>query len=127
MGSGRGDRNQPGWSSYADSTSKLQWGPVVVTGISGTKIRNSAAKCVASMGSGRGDRNQSTTTASVSARYPVLQWGPVVVTGIRTMPVLEDIQLKQLQWGPVVVTGISSPTPKLTPSGQRGFNGVRSW
>ena len=83
MGSGRGDRNQPGWSSYADSTSKLQWGPVVVTGISGTKIRNSAAKCVASMGSGRGDRNQLTDAEADTFRAARLQWGPVVVTGIR--------------------------------------------
>jgi len=59
MGSGRGDRNQfrhpdiPG-----DQVCALQWGPVVVTGISLPLPTTTVVFVVASMGSGRGDRNQ---------------------------------------------------------------------
>ena len=59
MGSGRGDRNQVS-KARADQLvrASLQWGPVVVTGISHAQypVRWGIP---ASMGSGRGDRNQS--------------------------------------------------------------------
>jgi len=58
MGSGRGDRNQRDPAVLRLRVVTLQWGPVVVTGIS-------APLLVA-----RGDTSR-------------LQWGPVVVTGIR--------------------------------------------
>jgi len=58
MGSGRGDRNQSCWYSCSNSHSTLQWGPVVVTGISGPHLTHAAHQDRASMGSGRGDRNQ---------------------------------------------------------------------
>jgi len=60
MGSGRGDRNQDAVAVYvAERRAALQWGPVVVTGISGALILVVFTKFLfASMGSGRGDRNQ---------------------------------------------------------------------
>jgi len=87
MGSGRGDRNQPeGFEPPSAFDQVLQWGPVVVTGIS-------TAGGI-SWGAGPG----------------TLQWGPVVVTGIRSqIPRRAQAKQGQLQWGPVVVTGISSP------------------
>jgi len=57
MGSGRGDRNQQGEMLTASDVCALQWGPVVVTGISTELV-----------------------VLTVPAR--ALQWGPVVVTGI---------------------------------------------
>jgi len=61
----------------------LQWGPVVVTGISeGLPVRL-GDRAQASMGSGRGDRNQDTLGLLASEHTDPLQWGPVVVTGIR--------------------------------------------
>jgi len=84
MGSGRGDRNQPLASLVSSIRSQsLQWGPVVVTGISNQLDRlERTCDGEASMGSGRGDRNQSRLSLT---RVPGLrlQWGPVVVTGIR--------------------------------------------
>jgi len=65
------------------AVSVLQWGPVVVTGISGGPAGPQVGRPVsASMGSGRGDRNQQGRTVFLTALLP-LQWGPVVVTGIR--------------------------------------------
>jgi len=58
MGSGRGDRNQCEPWAVVRSEQPLQWGPVVVTGISQSRIDG------------------------WFARRAVLQWGPVVVTGI---------------------------------------------
>jgi len=58
MGSGRGDRNQLLETYPSTCPGVLQWGPVVVTGISGC------------------------ATASSSHSVVMLQWGPVVVTGI---------------------------------------------
>ena len=59
MGSGRGDRNQLAlWVGKEDMRKALQWGPVVVTGISGVLGVVAQLGGVASMGSGRGDRNQ---------------------------------------------------------------------
>ena len=66
MGSGRGDRNQ--WSfdvTVSTHDLLLQWGPVVVTGISALSSLNP---------------NLART----------LQWGPVVVTGIST-PLLREL------------------------------------
>ena len=84
MGSGRGDRNQSAAElaemSLADL--RLQWGPVVVTGISGVRAVVDCGACL-------------------------LQWGPVVVTGIRGTSELSRLNpASTLQWGPVVVTGI---------------------
>jgi len=78
---------------------RLQWGPVVVTGISTS-----------------GPLQRRTTAA--------LQWGPVVVTGIRTLPLLSLTSTVALQWGPVVVTGIRCRA-SATGSGCRAprFNG----
>ena len=60
MGSGRGDRNQVlRRSQYSTSFRRLQWGPVVVTGIS------------------------TALETKLDAILKALQWGPVVVTGIR--------------------------------------------
>ena len=63
MGSGRGDRNQLHEIVHCclRVTDWLQWGPVVVTGISGGSEVWSDHSYDASMGSGRGDRNQFTT------------------------------------------------------------------
>jgi len=60
MGSGRGDRNQLSEMAWSTRARWLQWGPVVVTGISPVDS---------------GDR----------PAHDVLQWGPVVVTGISTV------------------------------------------
>jgi len=61
MGSGRGDRNQVSdRTTGGDGTIQLQWGPVVVTGISEIKTIDRLAAVL-------------------------LQWGPVVVTGIRSL------------------------------------------
>jgi len=57
MGSGRGDRNQLWPALWCARKRGLQWGPVVVTGIS-------------------------VVLAVLVAGYDLLQWGPVVVTGI---------------------------------------------
>jgi len=57
MGSGRGDRNQVVRSRVGRSPLTLQWGPVVVTGISAH-------------------------AATAGFWWLLLQWGPVVVTGI---------------------------------------------
>jgi len=59
MGSGRGDRNQL-TDAEADTfrAARLQWGPVVVTGIRHRIPVVAGAGLLASMGSGRGDRNQ---------------------------------------------------------------------
>jgi len=83
MGSGRGDRNQgAGGGVNASNVASLQWGPVVVTGISPD------------------------VQAFTASGTWTLQWGPVVVTGIsRSGPTTDDNRLP-LQWGPVVVTGI---------------------
>ena len=63
MGSGRGDRNQPTDDHPARQLQhRLQWGPVVVTGISDLD------------------------GADVLIRIGGLQWGPVVVTGISQAP-----------------------------------------
>jgi len=60
MGSGRGDRNQPPSQLAATRlASSLQWGPVVVTGISWPD------------------------DPATALYREMLQWGPVVVTGIR--------------------------------------------
>jgi len=85
MGSGRGDRNQQPIRPIAPVVSfhPLQWGPVVVTGISSVSMTTPTARAT-------------------------LQWGPVVVTGIRLVEVsMTRGELYPLQWGPVVVTGIS--------------------
>jgi len=108
-GSGRGDRNQRiptflilfrsiplQWgpvvvtgisgsqlSRYCSVRSALQWGPVVVTGIRGGVHRCLRPDLTASMGSGRGDRNQVGPNNCYVTSAVVLQWGPVVVTGIR--------------------------------------------
>jgi len=59
MGSGRGDRNQLTEKRFAEVVELLlQWGPVVVTGISRAGAIPGEALAGASMGSGRGDRNQ---------------------------------------------------------------------
>ncbi len=60
MGSGRGDRNQIALFVWGMSAAPvLQWGPVVVTGISAELVKR-------------------------HYHLPAwLQWGPVVVTGIR--------------------------------------------
>jgi len=59
MGSGRGDRNQVAlWSENVARIRLLQWGPVVVTGIS------------------------TWTDGVLWVCGVALQWGPVVVTGI---------------------------------------------
>jgi len=59
MGSGRGDRNQLPDVEIMTSDGWLQWGPVVVTGISGgDPVEDRLGHLGASMGSGRGDRNQ---------------------------------------------------------------------
>jgi len=65
-----------------DESGGLQWGPVVVTGISLTGPGPLPTRHPASMGSGRGDRNQATTSRTRNGPS-TLQWGPVVVTGIR--------------------------------------------
>jgi len=59
MGSGRGDRNQT-TNAFAERwvAHSLQWGPVVVTGISVGLSLGVGELPHASMGSGRGDRNQ---------------------------------------------------------------------
>jgi len=104
MGSGRGDRNQPARLSSIRSAlvSPLQWGPVVVTGISVL------------------EQFQRET-------QQVLQWGPVVVTGISADRAARTaLQVVLLQWGPVVVTGISFDSlPRRVVF--YSFNGVRSW
>jgi len=102
MGSGRGDRNQQDTSgAETPAISRLQWGPVVVTG-----IRDCAAE---------------------NSNVPQgLQWGPVVVTGIRPAYSRPGTGFSPLQWGPVVVTGISLKVKNEFPSNE-GFNGVRSW
>jgi len=108
MGSGRGDRNQLQTLAMKSSGTSLwlQWGPVVVTGIS-THSRSSSSR---------------------SASRAELQWGPVVVTGIsRSLSARSSSRIVKLQWGPVVVTGIRN-TPGTTGGGRyQGFNGVRSW
>ena len=104
MGSGRGDRNQPARLSSIRSAlvSPLQWGPVVVTGISVL------------------EQFQRET-------QQVLQWGPVVVTGISADRAARTaLQVVLLQWGPVVVTGIRV-YPALMMCAKECFNGVRSW
>jgi len=59
MGSGRGDRNQRAEMPEDDAELRLQWGPVVVTGISrAMEYLERGESLAASMGSGRGDRNQ---------------------------------------------------------------------
>jgi len=59
MGSGRGDRNQRYAGGSPSATfDQLQWGPVVVTGISYPDTGATNYTKLASMGSGRGDRNQ---------------------------------------------------------------------
>ncbi len=60
MESGRGDRNQVIREAHGMLKDLLQWGPVVVTGVSPSRPDRSSG------GSG-----------------VTLQWGPVVVTGIR--------------------------------------------
>jgi len=47
---------------------KLQWGPVVVTGISALAARREPLGVLASMGSGRGDRNQIPRRAAMRQR-----------------------------------------------------------
>jgi len=109
---------------------KLQWGPVVVTGISRAH-RATRHEPPASMGSGRGDRNQVVVDYLQLLEAAELQWGPVVVTGIspraglgqllvhlpasmgsgrgdRNQPAISSATRSWtvLQWGPVVVTGI---------------------
>ena len=80
---------------------ELQWGPVVVTGIS-------------------------FSIYSTVRAWSALQWGPVVVTGIR--PDEEELRrIAALQWGPVVVTGIRTPLSMPCSKLRCGFNGVRSW
>jgi len=58
MGSGRGDRNQDLIVYVEAHKLKLQWGPVVVTGIRHRYETDEERRSTASMGSGRGDRNQ---------------------------------------------------------------------
>jgi len=127
MGSGRGDRNQedPVDADAAGRSGRLQWGPVVVTGISRPVGAPTPAGDRASMGSGRGDRNQFGSIGGQSSPDS-LQWGPVVVTGIRGYRMkIVTLELK-LQWGPVVVTGIRTVSGGT--AGTCGcFNGVRSW
>jgi len=85
MGSGRGDRNQLLLlGACGTGKTQLQWGPVVVTGIRGTRPR----------------------VLRLAVRQ--LQWGPVVVTGIRVAAAVGTWYDFTLQWGPVVVTGIRS-------------------
>jgi len=64
---------------------ELQWGPVVVTGISRAGAIPGEALAGASMGSGRGDRNQLVWLRELRCGEHSLQWGPVVVTGIRSI------------------------------------------
>jgi len=61
----------------------LQWGPVVVTGIRLKELLSIKSSQAASMGSGRGDRNQVGRWNYDATVIGMLQWGPVVVTGIR--------------------------------------------
>ncbi len=64
MGSGRGDRNQdPTPNGVGLEVWTLQWGPVVVTGISYRAMLDGLSAA------------------------DLLQWGPVVVTGIRQPPI----------------------------------------
>jgi len=86
MGSGRGDRNQLTEKRFAEVVELLlQWGPVVVTGISRAGAIPGEALAGASMGSGRGDRNQLVWLRELRCGEHSLQWGPVVVTGIRSI------------------------------------------
>ena len=104
----------------------LQWGPVVVTGISRRAGGHRGQGDDASMGSGRGDRNQPGCQHCPAAMNE-LQWGPVVVTGISYPFHTWDVEQRYtLQWGPVVVTGISC-RPFLVRRHPLRFNGVRSW
>ena len=109
MGSGRGDRNQQ-VADALERTAKdtLQWGPVVVTGISGGSRAGDERGRPASMGSGRGDRNQVSDRTTGGDGTIQLQWGPVVVTGISEIKTIDRLAAVLLQWGPVVVTGIRS-------------------
>jgi len=116
---------------------RLQWGPVVVTGISAGRSPRGNAHLyarperhggAASMGSGRGDRNQPDSLYHPQMKSGELQWGPVVVTGIRRIVrVWTYSRLRELQWGPVVVTGIRRRSRRRCSWSSSGFNGVRSW
>jgi len=81
----------------ASDVCALQWGPVVVTGISTELV-----------------------VLTVPAR--ALQWGPVVVTGIsdQAESVPRPCPTRLLQWGPVVVTGIS-PRRVMSPPVNRAL------
>jgi len=75
MGSGRGDRNQPvNRLRTVLSGEWLQWGPVVVTGISSAQGRYRRWHS-ASMGSGRGDRNQVRATGLQRSAQPGASMG----------------------------------------------------
>jgi len=153
MGSGRGDRNQlDDITGYRLGGDALQWGPVVVTGISSRLFVSRSLILLLQWGpvvvtgiSGTG------TAVTVKGTYP-LQWGPVVVTGIswttymgndctssvfasmgsgrgdrnQVLAELPFTDLTWLQWGPVVVTGISTSSGVERAPVSR-FNGVRSW
>jgi len=82
---------------------KLQWGPVVVTGISRTPPPESTVGLHASMGSGRGDRNQG---------------GILAVKGTVDEASMGSGRGDRNQH-------LRSPSDITTH--RRGFNGVRSW
>ena len=79
------------------AVSVLQWGPVVVTGISGRSAGCLLRDGPASMGSGRGDRNQG-GGKETKTRIRALQWGPVVVTGISIISHDSESGRPVLQW-----------------------------
>ena len=105
MGSGRGDRNQPTDDHPARQLQhRLQWGPVVVTGISDLD------------------------GADVLIRIGGLQWGPVVVTGISQAPpaALQLARAASMGSG----RGDRNQARLILSWPWReycGFNGVRSW
>ncbi len=103
MGSGRGDRNQQHVESYVHFLDELlQWGPVVVTGISGPSLL-----LLGACGTG-------------------LQWGPVVVTGISDDP-RRDRRPRGASMGSG--RGDRNQLTSRRPIGSASscFNGVRSW
>jgi len=107
MGSGRGDRNQRYYFPAIVSGAGLQWGPVVVTGISRVLLVGAPdPRLHASMGSGRGDRNQNTI---YGCRGNDVEASMGSGRGDRNQPTPNGVGLEvwTLQWGPVVVTGIS--------------------
>jgi len=127
MGSGRGDRNQSPDGHVEHIPPRLQWGPVVVTGIScpGKEVRT---RTVASMGSGRGDRNQSADELVRAGLADLASMGSG--RGDRNQIVSRREATSthhSLQWGPVVVTGISGRGRDPGRVGTSSFNGVRSW